>query len=129
MLADDGELGEAFRVGCFVLITLPRVQIAAFFLGFPEEVFDVDLVEWQLRVASGETLATDLGDRQPRGHSIEVRLYAEDPEQNYLPQPGDVAAFVPASGPGLRWETGLDTADRMPSPARFATTRSVRRPL
>src|SRR5262249_13082609 len=78
-----------------------------------EEVFGLDLVEWQLRVACGDGLPAHFKDMRPRGHSIEARLYAENVAQGFFPAPGPVAAFRPASGPGLRWETGLDETDQI----------------
>jgi len=78
-----------------------------------EEVFNVDLVEWQIRVARGEELPSDLKSLKPRGHSIEVRIYAEDPGSNFFPAPGPVRAFVPAMGRGIRWEIGMDTVDEI----------------
>ncbi len=78
-----------------------------------ECVFGVDLVEWQIRVARGEKLPTDFQHLKPRGHAIEVRVYAEDPQQNFFPSPGKVFAFLPARGPSLRWEIGLDTVDEV----------------
>jgi acetyl/propionyl-CoA carboxylase alpha subunit len=79
-----------------------------------EEVFGVDLVEAQIRVAQDEVLQ-EVFD-QPlieRGHSIEVRIYAEDPAQNFMPQPGCVAFFQPFIGRGMRWEIGLDRRDEV----------------
>lgn len=78
-----------------------------------EEVFGIDLVEWQLRVASGEPLPESVKQAQPRGHSVEVRIYAEDVRQGFFPSPGPVAAFRPADGPGIRWEIGIDGLDRV----------------
>lgn len=80
-----------------------------------EEVFGLDLVEWQIRVAQGETLPNDFANLKPRGHSIEVRIYAEDPGTNFFPAPGPVRAFVPAQGRGVRWEIGMDTVDEITS--------------
>jgi acetyl/propionyl-CoA carboxylase alpha subunit len=76
-----------------------------------EEVFGLDLVEWQLKVAEGGTLPKELAQTQPRGHSIEFRVYAEDVAQGFFPSPGVIAAFRPATGPGIRWEIGLDELD------------------
>jgi 3-methylcrotonyl-CoA carboxylase alpha subunit len=78
-----------------------------------EEVFSVDLVEWQIRVAQGEKIPHEFSDLTPRGHSIEVRIYAEDPGTNFFPTPGPVRAFVPAQGRGIRWEVGMDTVDEI----------------
>ncbi len=78
-----------------------------------EEVFGLDLVEWQLRIACGATMPTSLGNLPPRGHSIEARIYAEDVHQNFFPAPGPVSSFITPNGPGIRWETGLDTVDEV----------------
>ena len=76
-----------------------------------ELVYGVDLVEWQLRVAQGEKLplsqAEILDDRY--GHAIEVRLCAEDPQANYLPQTGGVLRWQAPAGEGVRVDTYLET--------------------
>lgn len=74
-----------------------------------EEVFGVDLVAAQIKIAAGEGLDTILGStRQPRGHSVQVRIYAEDAERDFLPAPGRLLAFQPYHGTGIRWEIGCD---------------------
>lgn len=74
-----------------------------------EEVFGVDLVAAQIKIAAGEGLDTILGSaRQPRGHSMQVRIYAEDAERDFLPAPGRLLAFQPYHGTGIRWEIGCD---------------------
>ena len=78
-----------------------------------ECVWGVDLVEWQIRVARGEKLSAELLEARPHGHAIEVRVYAEDPSQNFFPSPGKVFSFLPAMEPGIRWEIGLDTVDEI----------------
>jgi acetyl/propionyl-CoA carboxylase alpha subunit len=80
-----------------------------------EEVFGLDLVAWQLRVASGEKLPQSFANLEPRGHSIECRIYAEDVAQGYLPSAGKMDAFKMGTGPGVRWEVGLDTIDEVTS--------------
>ncbi|TAJ53619.1 MAG: ATP-grasp domain-containing protein [Nevskiaceae bacterium] len=76
-----------------------------------ELVYGVDLVEWQLRVAQGEKLPLSqqeiLDNRY--GHAIEVRLCAEDPQANYLPQTGPVLRWAPPAGEGLRVDSYLET--------------------
>ncbi|BFM11544.1 acetyl/propionyl/methylcrotonyl-CoA carboxylase subunit alpha [Simiduia litorea] len=59
-----------------------------------EEVFGVDLVAWQIAVAEGKPLPKKQADLMPHGHAIEVRLYAENPTQNFLPQTGKVQRWA-----------------------------------
>ncbi len=61
-----------------------------------------DLVAWQLRVAAGEPLPLRQQDVRLNGHAIEVRLYAEDPHRDFLPQTGTVYHWVSPQGPGIR---------------------------
>jgi acetyl-CoA carboxylase biotin carboxylase subunit len=73
----------------------------------------IDIVRAQLEVASGEPLA--LTGRAPRqGHSIEIRLNAEDPERDFMPAPGTVTRFRPALGPGVRVDTFVEDGTRVP---------------
>ncbi|MBN9414805.1 hypothetical protein ABS71_06645 [bacterium SCN 62-11] len=73
-----------------------------------EMVYGLDLVEWQLRVAQGERLQLDL---QPRGHAVEVRLYAEDPGHNHRPCAGPVLEWRAPTG--IRVESALQTQDEI----------------
>ena len=74
-----------------------------------EEVTGVDLVEWQLRVASGEALWVEQGDLSITGHAFEARLYAEDPSVGFLPATGRLARL---RFPGVaRVETGVREGD------------------
>ncbi|MFO0757520.1 MAG: biotin carboxylase N-terminal domain-containing protein [Byssovorax sp.] len=69
----------------------------------------IDLVEQQIRVASGERLAPEILAPVRRGSSIEARVYAEDPAKKFAPQPGKLARLVwPAVAPDLRVETGFE---------------------
>ena len=66
-----------------------------------------DLVAWQLAVAEGQPLPLTQDQVALNGHAMEVRLYAEDPTQNFLPQTGRVQAWEPALSPGARIDHGL----------------------
>jgi len=80
-----------------------------------EMITGLDLVEWQLRIASGERLP--LGQKSVRrtGHAMEARLYAEDPAHGFLPAAGRLALLrLPAETPELRIETGLREGDAIP---------------
>ena len=68
-----------------------------------------DLVAWQLRIAAGEPLPLRQEQIQLNGHAIEVRLYAEDPRQNYLPQTGQILSWQPATGAQVRIDDGVRT--------------------
>jgi geranyl-CoA carboxylase alpha subunit len=72
-----------------------------------EEVTDLDLVEMQIKVAEGDTLGYQQDDIFLLGHAIEVRLYAEDPNNDFLPSTGRVAKWTPADGEGLRFDSGI----------------------
>jgi acetyl-CoA/propionyl-CoA carboxylase biotin carboxyl carrier protein len=79
-----------------------------------ELVTGVDLVEQQLRIASGEPLAFTQNDVEIRGHSIEVRINAEDPAGGaFLPSPGPITALTPPDGFGTRWDTGYEAGDEI----------------
>ncbi|TDN92451.1 biotin carboxylase N-terminal domain-containing protein [Microbacterium sp. BK668] len=73
-----------------------------------EQVTGVDLVEQQLRIASGEGLALGQDDVRLSGHSIEARVYAEDPRAGFLPTGGRVASARHPSGDGIRVDTALE---------------------
>ena len=70
-------------------------------------VTGVDLVRWQIRIARGERLDLDPAALvQPKGHAIECRVYAEDPDNNFLPSPGRILQLRAPAGPGLRDDSG-----------------------
>ena len=72
-----------------------------------ELVTGLDLVQLQIRIASGEKLPFTQKDVDLRGHAIECRIYAEDPENNYFPSPGKITALAEPSGPGIRLDSGI----------------------
>ena len=78
-----------------------------------EEVFGVDLVREQFRIAAGEPLSIP-EDPTPRGHALEFRLNAEDPAYGFLPVPGPIDAFEAPTGPGVRMDSGVRTGSVVP---------------
>ena len=76
-----------------------------------EEVTGLDLVREQFRLAEGGVL--DYPDPEPRGHSFEFRINGEDPGRNFMPAPGPVHVFKPASGPGVRVDSGVQAGDEI----------------
>jgi len=72
-----------------------------------ETVTGLDLVKLQVRIAAGEPLPLAQEDIALRGHAIECRIYAEDPDNNFFPSPGKIIARSVPSGPGLRLDEGV----------------------
>jgi acetyl-CoA carboxylase biotin carboxylase subunit len=72
-----------------------------------ELVTGMDLVQLQIRIAAGEKLPFRQQDIQLRGHAVECRIYAEDPENNYFPSPGEITSLNEPSGPGIRVDSGV----------------------
>ena len=67
----------------------------------------LDLVHLQIRIAAGEKLPFQQSDIVIRGHAIECRIYAEDPDNNYFPSPGKIKVLLQPSGPGIRQDNGM----------------------
>ena len=67
----------------------------------------LDLVHLQIRIAAGEKLPFQQDDVRLRGHAIECRIYAEDPDNNFFPSPGKISLLLLPSGPGIRRDSGM----------------------
>jgi acetyl-CoA carboxylase biotin carboxylase subunit len=93
----------------------------------------LDLVHLQLRVAMGEPLPITQADVRLRGHAIECRIYAEDPDNNFFPSPGLITRLVQPGGPGIRedcavfagWTVPLDYDPMLSKLVAFAPTREM----
>jgi acetyl-CoA carboxylase, biotin carboxylase subunit len=98
-----------------------------------EMVTGLDLVHLQLHVAMGEPLPIAQEDVRLRGHAIECRIYAEDPENNFFPSPGLITKLVQPGGPGIRedcavfagWTVPLDYDPMLSKLVAFAPTREM----
>jgi acetyl-CoA carboxylase, biotin carboxylase subunit len=96
-----------------------------------EMVTGLDLVQMQLRVAMGEPLPLTQDDVRLRGHAIECRIYAEDPDNHFFPSPGLITRLIQPSGPGIRedcavyegWTVPLDYDPMLSKLVAFAETR------
>ena len=78
-----------------------------------ELVTGIDLAAWQIRLAAGEPLTFQQEDLLQRGHSLECRIYAEDPENGFLPSIGHIVFYRPASGPGVRVDDGIEAGTQI----------------
>jgi acetyl-CoA carboxylase, biotin carboxylase subunit len=72
-----------------------------------ELVTGLDLVHLQIRIAQGEALPFAQSDVVLRGHAIECRVYAEDPENQFMPSPGRITRLLQPGGPGIREDCGI----------------------
>lgn len=82
-----------------------------------EMITGVDLVRQQILVARGEKLAFSQDDLEIQGHALEVRVYAEDPKNNFLPDIGTLKTYVRPQGPGVRVDDGFE--EGMPIPIYY----------
>lgn len=72
-----------------------------------ELITGIDLVDWQLKIAAGESLPLSQEDIKLNGHAIEARFYAEDPANGFMPQTGHIHHWEKATGAGLRFDDGI----------------------
>jgi acetyl-CoA carboxylase biotin carboxylase subunit len=79
-----------------------------------ELVYGVDIVKEQFRVAAGEPLSIQQEDVEIRGHALETRLYAEDPQANFMPSTGLIRHLILPEGPGVRNDSGIYTGFEVP---------------
>jgi acetyl-CoA carboxylase biotin carboxylase subunit len=79
-----------------------------------EMVTGLDLVKLQIRIAAGEPITFNSDDVQHQGHSIECRIYAEDPDNDFLPSSGRIETMREPAGPGVRIESGLYAGYEVP---------------
>lgn len=79
-----------------------------------EMITGVDLVEWQIRIAQGEALPLTQSQLQIKGHAIEARIYAEDPQQDFMPSIGKIHALSwPNTSKHCRIDTGVQSGDQI----------------
>ena len=98
-----------------------------------ELVTGLDLVQMQLRVAMGEPLGLRQDEVRLRGHAIECRIYAEDPDNNFFPSPGKITRLIQPAGPGVRedcavypgWVVPLDYDPMLSKLVTYGETREV----
>lgn len=79
-----------------------------------EMITGIDLVKEQIRVARGEPLSFTQADLKIQGHAIEVRVYAEDPANNFLPDIGNLQTYITPKGPGIRVDDGFEQGMDIP---------------
>jgi 3-methylcrotonyl-CoA carboxylase alpha subunit len=80
-----------------------------------EMVTGIDLVEEQIKIASGNRISIKQGDISQNGHAIECRIYAEDPANNFMPSPGEITFYKAPSGKDIRIDSGIEKACRIHS--------------
>jgi acetyl-CoA carboxylase biotin carboxylase subunit len=78
-----------------------------------ELVTGVDLVQWQVRIAAGEKLPFTQQELVPRGWAMECRITSEDPANGFLPSTGHVRFLHVPGGPGVRWDSGIETGSEI----------------
>jgi 3-methylcrotonyl-CoA carboxylase alpha subunit len=104
-----GTMEFLFSEGSFYFLEMnTRLQVEH---TVTEEIFATDLVMWQIKVASGESL--EGVSFHASGHSIQARIYAEDPAAGFIPSADEVLMFKPCHQTDVRWELGLDRSSEI----------------
>jgi acetyl-CoA carboxylase biotin carboxylase subunit len=80
-----------------------------------EMITGFDLITEQIRIAQGEKLSIPQNRIEFRGHAIECRINAEDPDHNFRPHPGKISAYLPPGGPGVRMDSHVYTDYEIPA--------------
>jgi acetyl-CoA carboxylase biotin carboxylase subunit len=102
LLAPDGQF--------YFLEMNTRIQVEH---PITEIVYSVDLVREQIRIARGQGMSVSEWPLHPRGHAIECRITSEDPANGFLPATGRISYLEPPSGPGVRWDAGIQAGDEI----------------
>ncbi len=106
-----GTVEFLFRDGEYYFLEMnTRIQVEH---PVTELVTGIDLVQWQIRVSNGEPLAFAQEDVRWTGHAIECRITSEDPANGFLPSSGRVDRLHIPSGPGVRWDGGVEEGDQV----------------
>ena len=98
--------------GCYYFLEMnTRLQVEH---PVTEMITGIDLVRQQIEIAAGNPLTLDQSDISARGHAIECRIYAEDPENNFFPSPGTISFYKEPTGPGIRNDCGVYSGCTVP---------------